>query len=166
MIHGNSRILSESGYSVKALFMNPPQPETGVARIDFPTDMSGIAAAAASVNGRKYTTDIWVTLNPGGSAAGDGKAYVRRTQTGPVRSPPRTTPRAPSMANCACSDPSSRIPAGLSGHSTVRQISRADSTNDTSTTTAFPTRMSGPPSIRDSSGRRMRSRSGGRATTS
>jgi hypothetical protein len=81
---GKSQVIGGKTYTNKAVFMNPPQPETGVARIDFPTDMSGIAAAAASVNGRKYTTDIWVTLNPGSSAAGDGKAYVRKTQTGPV----------------------------------------------------------------------------------
>ncbi len=81
---GKSQVIGGKTYTNKAVFMNPPQPETGVARVDFPTDMSGIAAAAAAANGRKYTTDIWVTLDARGPAAGDGKAYVRKTQTGPV----------------------------------------------------------------------------------
>jgi hypothetical protein len=81
---GKSQVIGGIPYTNKAIFMNPPQPETGVARIDFPTDMSAIAAAAASMQGRKYTTDIWVTLNAGSSAAGDGRAYVRKTQGGPI----------------------------------------------------------------------------------
>jgi hypothetical protein len=81
---GKSQTIGGKTYTNKAIFMNPPQPETGVARIDFPTDMSGIAAAAASVNGRKYTTDIWVTLDAKSSGAGDGKAYVRKSQAGPI----------------------------------------------------------------------------------
>jgi hypothetical protein len=81
---GKSQVIGGKTFTNKAIFMNPPQPETGVARIDFPTDMSGIAAAAASLNGRKYTTDIWVTLDAKGPSAGDGKAYVRKTQSGPI----------------------------------------------------------------------------------
>ena len=81
---GKSQVIGGKTYTNKAIFMNPPQPETGVARIDFPTDMSAIASAAASSNGRKYTTDIWVTLDARSSGAGDGKAYVRKTQTGPI----------------------------------------------------------------------------------
>ena len=81
---GKSQVIGGKTYTNKAIFMNPPQPETGVARSDFPTDMSAIAAAAGSLNGRKYTTDIWVTLDARSSGAGDGKAYVRKTQTGPI----------------------------------------------------------------------------------
>lgn len=81
---GKSQVIGGKTYLNKAIFMNPPQPETGVARIDFPTDMSGIAAAAASPNGRTYTTDIWVTLDGKSPSPGDGMAYVRHTQTGPI----------------------------------------------------------------------------------
>jgi hypothetical protein len=81
---GKSQVIGGQTYTNKAIFINPPAPETGVARIDLPTDMSGIAAAAGSVNGRKYTTDIWVTLDAKGPAAGDGVAYIRQTQLGPI----------------------------------------------------------------------------------
>jgi len=81
---GKTQVIGGKSYTDKAIFINPPQPETGVARINFPSDMSGIAAAASSANGRKYTTDIWVTLDPGGPAEGDGLAYVRTTQFGPI----------------------------------------------------------------------------------
>jgi hypothetical protein len=81
---GKTQTINGTSYTNKAIFKNPPQPETGVARIDFPTDMSTLAAAASSANGRKYTTDIWVTLDGKGPAAGDGKAYIRKTQSGPV----------------------------------------------------------------------------------
>jgi len=81
---GKSQVIGGKTYTDKAIFVNPPQPETGVARIDLPADMSGIAAAASSANGRKYTTDIWVTLDGGSTAPGDGMAYVRTTKTGPV----------------------------------------------------------------------------------
>ncbi|MEW6509788.1 MAG: hypothetical protein AB1428_02385 [Bacteroidota bacterium] len=75
---------SKGGYTNKAIFINPPQPETGVARIDYPMDLSGIAGAAVS-GGRKYTSDIWVTLDgKDPSVSGDGKAYIRATQTGPI----------------------------------------------------------------------------------
>jgi hypothetical protein len=81
---GKSQVIGGKTYTNKAIFINPPQPETGVARIDFPTDMSGIAAAASSPNGRMYNTDIWVTLDGKSSAAGDGVAYIRTTQLGPI----------------------------------------------------------------------------------
>jgi hypothetical protein len=81
---GKSQVIGGKTYTNKAIFMNPPQPETGVARIDFPTDMSGIAAAASSANGRTYTTDIWVTLDGKSAAAGDGMAYIRKTQSGSI----------------------------------------------------------------------------------
>jgi len=81
---GKTQVIGGKSYTDKAIFLNPPQPETGVAQITFPSDMSGLATAAASPNGRKYTTDIWVTLDPKGPAAGDGVAYIRQTQLGPV----------------------------------------------------------------------------------
>ena len=81
---GKSQVIGGQTYTNKAVFKNPPQPETGVARIDLPTDMSALAAAAASANGRTYTTDIWVTLDGKSSAPGDGKAYIRQTQAGPI----------------------------------------------------------------------------------
>jgi hypothetical protein len=57
--------------------------ETGVASITFPTDLSELVAASTA-GGKKYTTDIWVTLCPGTSATGDGYALVRATSGGPV----------------------------------------------------------------------------------
>jgi len=81
---GKSQVIGGTTYTNKAIFQNPPAPETGVAQIQLPSDMSGLAAAAASPNGKKYTTDIWVTLDPGGPAEGDGVAYVRQTQLGPI----------------------------------------------------------------------------------
>ena len=57
--------------------------ETGVAPIDLPTDISDLVNAATT-GGKKYTGDIWVTLDPGTSSAGDGKAYIRSTSTGPI----------------------------------------------------------------------------------
>ena len=58
--------------------------ETGVAAIDFPNDLSELVSAANTVNGRKYATDIWVTLVPGTSANNDGFALVRSTAAGPI----------------------------------------------------------------------------------
>jgi hypothetical protein len=57
--------------------------ETGVASVTFPTDLSELISASAS-GGKKYTSDIWVTLNPGTSASGDGYALIRATSAGPV----------------------------------------------------------------------------------
>jgi hypothetical protein len=57
--------------------------ETGVAPIPFPTDLS-ILFNAASSGGRRYTSEVWLTLDPGTSANNDGKVYVRNTQTGPI----------------------------------------------------------------------------------
>jgi len=81
---GKTQVIGGKSYTDKAIFLNPPQPETGVAQIAFPTDMSSLAAAAASPNGREYASNIWVTLDPKGPSAGDGVAYIRATQTGPV----------------------------------------------------------------------------------
>lgn len=50
--------------------------ETGIAEIDFPTDLNEVINASAS-GGRKYTGDIYVTLSPGTSANNDGMVYVR-----------------------------------------------------------------------------------------
>jgi hypothetical protein len=58
----------------KAIFKNGY--ETGVAEITFPTDLSELTAASVG-GGRRYTTDIFVTLAPGTGANGDGKAYIR-----------------------------------------------------------------------------------------
>lgn len=55
--------------------------ETGVAEIDWPTDISELLNASTS-GGRAYGSEIWVTLNPGTSADGDGKAYIRTSATG------------------------------------------------------------------------------------
>ncbi len=49
--------------------------ETGVARIELPTDISQLVNAATN-GGRKYSGDITVTLNPGTSANNDGIAIV------------------------------------------------------------------------------------------
>jgi hypothetical protein len=66
----------------RAIFKNSY--ETGVASIDFPTDLSELVAAASSSGGRVYTSDIWVSLDPGTSANNDGQALVRYSSTGPV----------------------------------------------------------------------------------
>jgi hypothetical protein len=57
--------------------------ETGVAQITFPNDISQLVNASTS-GGRKYTSEIWVTLNPGTSADGDGKAYIRTSASGTI----------------------------------------------------------------------------------
>jgi len=57
--------------------------ETGVAEIPFPTDISELNEAS-KFGGRRYTTDIWVTLTAGSGANNDGMAYVRTTQNGAI----------------------------------------------------------------------------------
>jgi len=57
--------------------------ETGVAEITFPNDISEIVGASTT-GGRRYTTDIWVTLSPGTSASGDGMAYIQTSSSGPI----------------------------------------------------------------------------------
>lgn len=57
--------------------------ETGVAPRLFPTDLSQIINAAAS-GGRRYTNEVWITLDPKTSADNNGKVYVRNTKTGPI----------------------------------------------------------------------------------
>lgn len=50
--------------------------ETGIAKINFPNDLSEIVTASVG-GGRRYTTDIYVTLSPGTGANNDGMAYIR-----------------------------------------------------------------------------------------
>jgi hypothetical protein len=61
--------------------------ESGVARIDFPTDLSGLVNAAhdAAHGGRYYDSSmVWVTLDGGDAGvSGDGKAFVRLSEWGP-----------------------------------------------------------------------------------
>jgi hypothetical protein len=57
--------------------------ETGVAEIQFPNDISEIVNASTT-GGKKYTTDIWVTLSPGTASTGDGKVYIRTSSAGPI----------------------------------------------------------------------------------
>jgi hypothetical protein len=57
--------------------------ETGVASIQFPSDINEIIAASTS-GGKSYAGDIWVTLSPGTAANNDGYAVVRATAAGPV----------------------------------------------------------------------------------
>jgi len=81
---GQTKIINGKSYTNKAIFKNPPQPETGVARIDFPTDLSKLEYDAAH-GGRVYNGNIWVTLDGKNSGVnGDGKAYIRSTKNGPI----------------------------------------------------------------------------------
>jgi hypothetical protein len=57
--------------------------ETGVSRITIPTDFSYLVTASTS-GGRRYTSEVWITLSPGTAANNDGMVYVRNTRTGPV----------------------------------------------------------------------------------
>jgi len=57
--------------------------ETGIAPITLPSDMSEMVAAATG-GGKKYTTDIWVTLDAGTAADNDGKAYIQTSATGAI----------------------------------------------------------------------------------
>ncbi len=50
--------------------------KTGASRITFPSDLSRLVTAA-NTGGRYYTQAVEVTLQPGSSAAGDGRAIVR-----------------------------------------------------------------------------------------
>ncbi len=69
--NGQSKAIYKKGY------------ETGIAPIQFPTDLSELIAASTS-GGKRYTTNIWITLNPGSSSNNDGKAYIRTSATGPI----------------------------------------------------------------------------------
>jgi len=68
---GNNNAIFKGGY------------ETGVAEIQFPNDISELISASTT-GGRNYASEIWVTLNPGTSADGDGIVYIRTSSTGPI----------------------------------------------------------------------------------
>ncbi|HLF15391.1 MAG TPA: hypothetical protein VI932_10930 [Bacteroidota bacterium] len=57
--------------------------ETGVARLEFPTDLSELSNAALA-GGRRYTTNVYLSLSAGSGADDDGKVYVRTSSGGPV----------------------------------------------------------------------------------
>ncbi|MEK6572067.1 MAG: hypothetical protein AABZ61_11890, partial [Bacteroidota bacterium] len=57
--------------------------ETGVAKIQFPTDLSQLISASTS-GGKRYASEIWLTLSPGSGANNDGMVYVRNAATGPI----------------------------------------------------------------------------------
>jgi hypothetical protein len=57
--------------------------ETGVARIDFPENLSELTTAA-SAGGRTYDIEIWATLSAGTAEDDDGVVFIRAAQTGPV----------------------------------------------------------------------------------
>jgi hypothetical protein len=57
--------------------------ETGIAKIDFPNDLSEVIGAAAA-GGKTYANEIWISLSPGTTANNDGKAYVRLSPSGPI----------------------------------------------------------------------------------
>lgn len=83
---GKSQTIGGTKYTNKAIFLNPPQPETGVPKINLPNDLTELSNAASSANGKKYTGDIWVTLDgKSPSVNGDGMAYIRQTKTGPIK---------------------------------------------------------------------------------
>jgi hypothetical protein len=82
---GKSQKIGGTTYTNKAIFQDPPTPETGVAPITYPTDLTSLDNAAKSAFGKHYTTDIFVTLdakNPG--VSGDGMAYIRKVAGGPI----------------------------------------------------------------------------------
>jgi hypothetical protein len=82
---GKTQNIGGTNYTNKAIFINPPQPETGVPKITLPTDLTALATAAASPNGKKYTGDIWITLDgKSPTVSGDGLAYIRATKTGSI----------------------------------------------------------------------------------
>ncbi len=57
--------------------------ETGVADIDFPSDLSDLFNAGTA-GGRRYTSDIWVTLTAGTGNANEGMAYIRTAPGGTI----------------------------------------------------------------------------------
>ena len=69
--------------------------ETGIAPIQFPNSLSEINTASVS-GGRRYATDIFVTLSPGTGANNDGVAYIRGG----------TLPTSPIIDSVSLSDPS------------------------------------------------------------
>jgi len=79
---GTNRAIFKDGY------------ETGIAEVDFPNSLSEIVTASVG-GGRRYTTDIFVTLSPGTGANGDGVAYIRNG----------TLPTSPIVDSISLSDP-------------------------------------------------------------
>lgn len=57
--------------------------ETGVATIDFPSDLS-VLISASTGGGKRYSGNIWITLQGGSAGNGDGIALVRTSASGPV----------------------------------------------------------------------------------
>jgi len=57
--------------------------ETGVATIDFPSDLSELINASLS-GGRRYANDVWIDLRAGGASDEDGYALVRNSAGGMV----------------------------------------------------------------------------------
>jgi len=57
--------------------------ETGVAEISFPNDLSELIWAS-TYGGKRYTSEIWLTLSPGSGENNDGMVYVRSSPTGPI----------------------------------------------------------------------------------
>jgi hypothetical protein len=57
--------------------------ETGVADITLPSDLSEIISAS-TFGGKRYTSEIWLTLSPGTGANNDGTVYVRSSSGGSI----------------------------------------------------------------------------------
>ncbi|MFN0159353.1 MAG: hypothetical protein ACKVRP_14930 [Bacteroidota bacterium] len=57
--------------------------ETGVSKIDFPTNLNELITASTS-GGRRYPGTVWLTISAGTGADDDGKVYVRSTSSGPI----------------------------------------------------------------------------------
>ncbi|MGA9364585.1 MAG: hypothetical protein WBW16_09480 [Bacteroidota bacterium] len=68
---GTNRAIFKNGY------------ETGIAEIPFPNDLSELVGAS-SYGGKRYTSEIWLTLSPGSGENNDGKVYVRNSSSGPI----------------------------------------------------------------------------------
>jgi hypothetical protein len=83
---GKSQNIGGTTYTNKAIFQNPPAPETGVAPVTFPSDLTPLDNSAKSSSGKRYTyADTYVTLSGGNPTVnGDGKAYIRSSPTGPI----------------------------------------------------------------------------------
>jgi hypothetical protein len=83
---GKSQKIGGTTYTNKAIFQDPPTPETGVAPVTFPSDLTPLDNAAKSSEGKRYTyADTYVTLSGGNpNVNGDGKAYIRSSASGPI----------------------------------------------------------------------------------
>lgn len=83
---GKSAKIGGTTYTNKAIFQDPPAPETGVAPVTFPSDLTPLDNMAKSASGKRYTyADTYVSLSAGNTSVnGDGKAYIRSNPTGPI----------------------------------------------------------------------------------